>query len=114
MAQTSKVGSHATQINKADGVTSVRYHATDVVRFSGTHVELNSNGWLTATTKLRMNQTSNQFGLGFRVFQADWDWYVQLPSGKVVQYRDGLKFTRRWDCSCDELGISCEYDEVLS
>ncbi|MBE0573628.1 hypothetical protein IH575_01860 [Candidatus Dojkabacteria bacterium] len=76
MSQTSKVGKVATSII-TDGITTrIRYHNTTVVTFSGSQVMLNSGGWKTNTTKLRMNQASNQFNLRFSVYQKDYQWYV--------------------------------------
>jgi hypothetical protein len=43
-----------------------------------------------------MNQASNQFGLGFRVYQKEWVWYVEYK-GKVMPFhyiRDGVSFKR--------------------
>ncbi len=41
-----------------------------------------------------MNQAANQFGLGYSVYQKNHDWYVNLPSGKTVDFQDGLTFHR--------------------
>ena len=38
---------------------------------------LNTGGWPTVTTKARMNQTANQYDLGFTVYQKDFNWFVQ-------------------------------------
>lgn len=92
--------------------TVVRYHSTDVVAFTRLRngrvaVVLNTGGYSTATTKLRMNQTSNQYGLGFGVYQKDWEWYlvdstgesrpfpgsaayIELEDGKIV-HSEGVK-----------------------
>tara|TARA_Y100000590_G_scaffold455334_1_gene603794 strand:+ start:8051 stop:8578 length:528 start_codon:yes stop_codon:yes gene_type:complete len=56
--------------------TIITYHNTDVIRFNRLEIELNTGGWTTNTTKKRMNQTSEQFNLGFRVFQKNWEWFV--------------------------------------
>lgn len=56
--------------------THVRYHNTDVVSFDSESIVLRTGGWRTKTTMLRMNQTSNQFGLGYRVFQKKYAWFV--------------------------------------
>ena len=72
------------------------YHGTCVVRYSPSKetVTLNSNGWLTVTTKRRMNQASNQFHLGFQVVQRAGDWYVCRPGhDKMLPYHDGMSFS---------------------
>lgn len=62
----------------------VTYHDTDVVIASGSDltgydVILNTGGWKTATTKTRMNQFSNEYGLPFNVYQRDYTWYIAVP-----------------------------------
>lgn len=94
MAQSQQVRGVATSIFQHDGCTVVQYHGTIVVSFDSDTVTLNSNGWQTATTKLRMNQASNQFGLGYKVSQKDFGWFVTLPSGEVVDFEDNMTFDR--------------------
>jgi len=68
------------------------YHLTLVAfkRFDGT-VVLNSNGWTTATTKLRMNQFSNEYcGGAYLVYQKDHVWYVHTKDGDV-EYFDQME-----------------------
>ena len=57
-------------------MTDCRYHSTDVVSFNAKKVILRTGGWMTKTTKDRMNQASAQFGLGFSVTQRKGVWYV--------------------------------------
>lgn len=78
MAQTLKVSGVATKIyTTEDGYTHVRYHSTNVVSFSDREIVLRTGGWSSATTKLRMNQASSQFDLGFTVFQKDFKWFIE-------------------------------------
>lgn len=95
MAQTQKVQGVATVIGEEDGYTYVQYHSTKVVKFKlfSDHAEviLDTGGWNTNTTRLRMNQTANQFGLGFKVFQKDFTPYVQVGDHKIM-IKDGMKF----------------------
>ncbi len=69
MSQTAKVSGVATTIRTDTNGTHVRYHSTDVVSFNDKTITLRTGGWNTATTRLRMNQASNQFHLGFSVYQ---------------------------------------------
>ena len=78
MANMHEIGSHKTNIRSEEGQTIVRYHNTDVVKFNCCVIDLNTGGWDTATTKVRMNQTSNQFNLGFKVFQKDYQWFARI------------------------------------
>jgi hypothetical protein len=75
-------------------IGGVTYINTEIVRWVNNTITLNSDGWETVTTKRKMNQASRQFALGFSVYQLDHKWYVNLPSGETVDYRDGISFPR--------------------
>lgn len=84
MSRINEVGRAHTAIATENGQTSVYYHGTPVVRFGGGKpVTLNTGGYFTVTTKRRMNQAANQYGLGFQVYQKAGKWYVEHHSGKV-------------------------------
>lgn len=74
------------------GTMSVELHGTEVVRFRGRHILLNSGGHRTVTTKRRMNEVSKFFGLGFTVSQTRGEWHVNFK-GKSIPFRDGMKLT---------------------
>ena len=97
MARTDKVGAHKTSIYHTDyGDTVVQYHNTQVVRFNDDEIILDSGGWQTVTTKLRMNQASNMFHLGFRVSQRQYEWFVDyFAQGRLTfTFRDGMILER--------------------
>ena len=93
MSQQHTIGKVATTVKTRDGWTIITYHQTDVVKFNGEEIILDSGGWQTATTKTRMNQTSNQFDLGFGVFQKDYQWFVDFK-GQTIDFCDGLVLQR--------------------
>lgn len=93
MANMQKIGAHKTSVNEDGQFCAIRYHATDVVKFNDKEIILNSGGWRTNTTKTRMNQTSNEFGLGFRVFQEKGYWWVE-HGGQESIYTDGIVLRR--------------------
>lgn len=72
----------------------VTYHQTNIVYWNDGKVTLNSGGWETVTTKRKMNQASIQFGLGYSVYQKDFEWFVDLPSGETVPFKDNMTFDR--------------------
>ena len=87
MAQNQKVGTTATMIKTGDdNKNRVTYHQTDVVTFDAKEIILDTGGWWTATTKARMNQASNQFNLGFIVYQVKGVWYVDHGGRKGIPY----------------------------
>jgi len=71
------LGKRSTTVAKYDGVTRVTYHNTNVVVFDEKQIILNTDGFFTRTTMVRMNQASNQFNLGFRVFTKNQKWWVE-------------------------------------
>jgi hypothetical protein len=83
MANMHKVGKHLTKIFTVNGVTSVRYVNTDVVKFSADKIWLRNGGWLTVTTKRRMNQAAAQFDLGYRVYAERGDWWCHFEVGNA-------------------------------
>lgn len=93
MSRIDTVGSHKTNVFTQNNVTSVVYHNTAVVQFSPTKIVLDSGGYKTKTTKLRMNQTSNQYGLGFEVYQQNYEWFVKYR-GKTLEFYDGMELER--------------------
>jgi hypothetical protein len=72
----------------------VTYVHTAIVSWNDGQITLNSDGWESVTTKRKMNQASHQFALGFGVFQKNHKWFVTLPSGETVDYRDNMTFPR--------------------
>lgn len=87
MSQTQRLSGVATSIRREGNDMCVRYHDTDVVRFDDPRLKivLNTGGWKTATTKTRMNQASNQFGLEYEVYQKKGDWFVDYK-GKTIPF----------------------------
>ena len=78
------IGSHKTTITEENFgnacVTSVCYHTTAVVKFDSYNIKLNTGGEFTATTKLRMNQVSEDYSLGFHVKQKKGVWYCNYEN----------------------------------
>lgn len=78
----SKIGSHKTQVYiDPSGYVEVRLHGTCVVWFDERYVVLDTGGFRTPLTKRRMNEVSEEFGLGFHVYQRDFKWYVEFKDG---------------------------------
>ena len=94
MAQTQTIGTHKTAIYNSGTYTVVKYHYTDIVEFNEHEIVLNTGGWATVTTKLRMNQASNQFDLGYHVYQKNYDWFVDYK-GETIKFKgEGIILTR--------------------
>ena len=87
-----KLSNHRTTWFDGGSHGGVTYINTQIVEWRNGKITLRSGGWETVTTKRKMNQTSNQFALGFGVFQRDYKWFVDLPNGETVKFRDGMTF----------------------
>ena len=90
MSQQHKLGTHATTVSHSDNFTRVVYHSTTIVRWNSEKIILDSGGWKSNTTKTRMNQASNQYGLGYNVYQKDFEWFVNYE-GKNLEFIDGME-----------------------
>lgn len=96
MSQQSRIGKTATKIGFEDGKHYVQYHDTKVVIWDHENITLNTGGWMTATTKSRMNQTARQMVLNFSVYQKDYRWFVSKPDGDTVDFATStITFKRR-------------------
>lgn len=80
MTNLAKFQGVATTVRRLDsGMIVGTYHNTSVAEVSGNNVRLNTGGYRTRTTKVRMNQFANQFcGGAFSVYQKGFEWYVQV------------------------------------
>ena len=69
-----------TEVRFHDGRTIVRLHSTDIVDVDTTDntITLNTGGWNTVTTKERLNAVLSAFNSPYRVYQRDFQWYVQM------------------------------------
>ena len=105
-----KIGTHKTVVfkeknciilnadEKYEDTTKVIYHETAVVTFNKYTILLDTGGYKTRTTKLRMNQTSQVYNLGFKVFQKNKKWYVEF-NGVTKQLRGVTMVISRDGCN---------------
>jgi hypothetical protein len=94
MAKVDQIGTTSTSIITDKNYTKVIYHTTPVVKFNEKFIVLNNGGYLTNTTKLRMNQTSNEFGLNFFVYSFCRKWYVKCPNNKTIEFKNNMRIKR--------------------
>ena len=62
----------------------VIYHNRHVACFNENEICLRTHGYRTVTTKVRMNQTSNQFRLGYTVYQRRGVWFVRWQGRELM------------------------------
>ena len=92
MAQTQVFRGVQSRIERDDSTTRFIYRGTTVVEWFPLQerVVLRDGGWKSLTTKLRMNQASNQFSLGYTVYQKARRWFVRTNAG-TYRYKDGMQ-----------------------
>lgn len=79
-------GVETTTATDRDGALVGYYRGTPVARLAGDVVTLNTGGWFSRTTKVRMNQFSHHFtGHAFGVYQKKGQWFVDV-NGNTLQF----------------------------
>jgi len=86
MPKLDKVSMNNTTISATDTARLlVTLHATPVVTvYNDGRILLDHGGYMSSTTKNRINQTANQFRLGFRVYQEAHEWFVADAGDKYA------------------------------
>jgi len=74
-------------------VIEVELYSTTIVVANRKTIKLNSGGWRTVTTKQAINRALRQLceleATPF-VRQTKGEWFVDMPNGKVIPFRDGM------------------------
>lgn len=62
------------------------YHHTIIIRYRlDGSIALDSGGHRTSSTRANLNRYT-----GFYIWQRKWVWYIELSSGTVLEFRDGI------------------------
>lgn len=89
------LGRTATTAVRDGEQTEIAYHGTKVVIFDEHKIVLNTGGYLTNTTKRRMNEASDLFGLGYRVYAVKRLWHVTYGGKEYPYLGDTLSLDRQ-------------------
>ena len=81
------------------GTWMVRLHSTNIFKMVeeelGRVITLDSGGWMTTTTKKRINEACYAIGLRIVLYQENGKWYVQLGNiAPTVPFYDGMVLTQ--------------------
>lgn len=80
-----KIGHNTWLLRKPDGAVALKYHETEVVTWKPDgSIVLDSGGWRTSTTKVRLNYYAS-----LNVYQDNRVWYVK-HGGAVYTFKDGM------------------------
>lgn len=94
MTKYDQVGRVATVVAPvAEGRTAVIYHQTAVVTWDNARIVLDSGGWKSNTTKVRMNQAATVYNLGFWVYAERGKWFVRWGD-RVLPFEDKMILDR--------------------
>lgn len=87
MSQTQRISRNNTTIaHHPDGTRVVTLHRTPVVTVTDDTVVLNTGGWFTATTRTRITQVCNEWGLGWGVSVRKGKWFARHHDGREVPF----------------------------
>tara|TARA_R110000796_G_C14431114_1_gene421165 strand:- start:266 stop:550 length:285 start_codon:yes stop_codon:yes gene_type:complete len=89
-----RLSNYRTTWTETNGRGSVVYVHTPIVEWNEDTITLKSGGWESVTTKRKMNQSALQFGLGFGVYQRNYAWFVDTPTGETLNFVDGMELQR--------------------
>lgn len=74
-------------INYLNGDLKITLYATDILQIKGGKIILNSGGYLTRTTKARMNQF---LPINIDVYQKKHKWYID-NKGEILEFFDNIE-----------------------
>ena len=76
-------GNTSVHFNEEENVSIVRLHGNKIAEVGDTFIRLFDGGWQTNTTKSRLNAILSEHGeSGDKVFQKDFDWFVQMNTAQ--------------------------------
>jgi hypothetical protein len=84
------LGCNTFELEYEDGRKAIRYHKTDVITtFPNGKTVLDTGGWRTSTTKMRLNYK-------FNVWTDKGVWYIKEPAtARVLPFFDGITFNKQ-------------------
>lgn len=86
-------GVETTTMRDRDGALVGYYRGTPVARQAGNVITLQTGGWKSRTTKVRMNQFSANFcNHAFGVTQKDYQWFVLLNGQSIPFEGNSITF----------------------
>lgn len=77
MARMDKLSNYRTVVTCTNGRIMVVYVETLIVDVSHDEITLDMGGYDTVTTRRKMQQAANQFGLPYKVYRRDFQTYVR-------------------------------------
>jgi hypothetical protein len=66
----------ATEVMELGDCVNVYYHDTRIVGLFPSLIRLDNGGWSTKTTKKRMNEVLELYGINLYVYQKKFQWFI--------------------------------------
>ena len=79
------------EYNESTNCSTIVLHRTgiEVYDHNTQALKLNTGGWHSNTTKSRLNAILEEVKYGCKVFQKNWDWFVNY-NDQTTLFRDGM------------------------
>lgn len=78
--------------NEAD----VYLHGNHIATVKNNSIIIKDGGWQSNTTKSRLNAICSEFLVGARVFQKNFNWFLQQSRGIVRDFDSGMSVMTTW------------------
>jgi hypothetical protein len=75
-----------------NGDKILRLHNTDIIKWQGNKIILNSGGWLTSTTKSRLNEFLADYS--YCIYQKNFKWYIDNGGQDRQEFFDGIELDK--------------------
>ena len=95
MAKEPKSVRYQTTVHADKGKTVVVYYETAVVKFNDEEIILNTGGWWTMSTQVRMNWASKHFDLGYRIQRQGKTWHVTYQDKQHAYEAEQVRLDRK-------------------
>lgn len=85
-----KVKNNTRLIIYKNGDKTLRLHNTDIIKWQGNRIILNTGEWFTVTTKARLNEFLPD---NIKIYQKNRKWYID-NKGQKIEFFDGIEINQ--------------------
>lgn len=89
--KTKRIANNTLLIDYGNGKRAIRFHETDIITEENGELTLDNGGYLTKTTKDRMNKYLGE--LGYCITQKNYEWFIAGTGFGLVKFHNGIKLT---------------------
>ena len=85
-----------TEVVNIRGNAFVYLHGNHIATVSNNSIQIFDGGWQSNTTKSRLNAICSEFLVNTRVFQKNFEWFLQRSRGLVSDFDNGMSVMTTW------------------